>query len=115
MIAAIRLRGSVDTNGKIESTLESLNLKKRNQCVILEDSGSVRGMLNKVKDYITFGEVTEETVESLKERKGEELEKNDTVKLSPPSGGFEGIKKQVGQGGALGEREEMDDLIEKMV
>jgi len=115
MIAAVRVRGDVDVDVKISTTLQNLKLEDRNQCVVLEDSDSIRGMLRHAKDYITFGEVSEETVEALEERKGEELESGDTVNLTPPSGGFEDTKKQVGQGGTLGKREDMDSLVQKMV
>lgn len=115
MLAAIRVRGAIDTGDKVEKTIQTLNLEKRNQCIILNDEDSIKGMLNKAKDYITFGEVSEETVEKLEERKGEEIEPNDTISLSPPTGGFKSTKKQVGQGGALGERDNMNDLIQKMV
>ncbi len=115
MIAAIRIRGTVDTEENVEKTMESLNLDQKNKCVILEESNSVQGMLNKAKDYITFGRVAEESLEKLEERKGEEVSKGETVRLSPPTGGFRDTKKQVGQGGSLGEREQMNDLINKMV
>ncbi|MFB6209669.1 MAG: uL30 family ribosomal protein [Candidatus Nanohaloarchaea archaeon] len=114
-IAAIKVRGDIDARKKAKRTLKDLNLDKKNQCIVFEDSESVRGMLNVVKDYITFGEVDEDTVEKLEDRNGEELENGETVELSPPSGGFSDTKKQVGQGGSLGERENMDELIERMV
>lgn len=115
MIAAVRVRGTVDTSKKLEKTLDTLNLDSRNKCVVLEDEESTRGMLEKVKDYITFGEIDDQTLEKLGERRGDDMESNDTVNLSPPSGGFRNIKKQTGQGGALGERDDMDELVGKMV
>lgn len=115
MIAAVRVRGDVDVDVKISTTLQNLNLEKRNQCVVFEDSDSIRGMLNHAKDYITFGEVSKETLEALEEKNGEELESGDTVNLTPPSGGFEDTKKQVGQEGSLGQRDDMDSLVQRMV
>lgn len=115
MLAAVRIRGNLDTDEKVDKTLQTLNLDTRNQCVLLKDKDSIRGMLNQAKDYITFGEVSEDIIKELEERKGEEIEANDTICLSPPSGGFKSTKKQVGQGGALGERDDIDGLIRKMV
>lgn len=115
MIAAVKVRGSIDARHKAKRTLEDLNMNKRNQCVVFEDSDSIRGMLNRAKDYITYGEISDETLEKLEERKGEELESGDTVNLTPPTGGFKNTKKQVGQGGSLGKRENLDELIQKMV
>lgn len=115
MIAAVKVRGSIDARQKTQRTLEDLSLEDRHEVVVFEDSDSIRGMLNIAKDYITFGEISDETVEALEERKGEELESGDTVNLAPPSGGFRDTKKQVGQGGSLGEREDLDELVQKMV
>lgn len=115
MIAAVKVRGSIDARQKTQRTLGDLKLDDRHEIVVFEPNDSIRGMLNIAKDYITFGEISDETVEALEERKGEELESGDTVNLSPPSGGFRDTKKQVGQGGSLGEREDMDELVHKMV
>ncbi len=115
MIAAVRVRGDVDVRQKVSRTLQDLNLEKRNSCVVFEDNDSVRGMLKVSKDYIAFGEISEETLEKLSERKGKEIESGDVIRLSPPTGGFKGTKRQVGQGGSLGKRENMDELIQKMV
>jgi large subunit ribosomal protein L30 len=115
MIAAVKIRGSIDARHKAKRTLKDLNMHKRNQCVVFKDNDSVRGMLNTAKDYITYGEISEDTLEKLEERKGEELESGDTVNLTPPTGGFKNTKKQVGQGGSLGKRDNLDELIQKMV
>ncbi|MFB6199868.1 MAG: uL30 family ribosomal protein [Candidatus Nanohaloarchaea archaeon] len=115
MIAAVQVRGNIDTSRKVENTLENLNLGKRNRCVILKDNESIRGILQTAKDYITYGEISEETVEKLEDRKEEEIKEGDTVDLSPPSGGYRNTKKQVGQNGSLGKRDNIDSLITKMV
>lgn len=114
MIAAIRIRGDVDVGHKTSRTLENLNLSGRNVCVLYEDSDSVRGMLNSAKDYIAYGKVSEDTIESLSEREGFELQSGDTVNLTPPSGGFKNTKRNVNQGGSLGNRDDMDRLLDKM-
>ncbi|MFB6145360.1 MAG: uL30 family ribosomal protein [Candidatus Nanohaloarchaea archaeon] len=115
MIAAVRVRGDIDVDHSVSRTLNDLKLKKRNQLVLYEKNDSLMGMLNKAKDYITYGEVSDETVEKLEERAGEDLEAGETVNLSPPSGGFKDTKMQVGQGGTLGKRDSMDELVSKMV
>jgi large subunit ribosomal protein L30 len=115
MIAAVKVRGSIDADEKVTATFNSLNLDSTNQVILLKDEASSKGMLNKVKDYVTYGEVSEETVEALEERAGRDLEAGDTVNLSPPSGGYRSTKKNVNQGGSLGERQNLDELIQKMV
>ena len=117
MIAAIRIRGDVDVSQDISRTLEDLKLTKRNQVVVFdEENEAVEGMMNKAKDFITYGQISDETLEKLEERaEKDNLGSGDTTSLHPPSGGFEGTKKQVGQGGSLGKRENLDELIQKMV
>ncbi|QKQ98853.1 hypothetical protein GKQ38_05005 [Candidatus Nanohaloarchaea archaeon] len=115
MIAAIRVRGDVDASDKASATLQNMNLERRNQCVVYEDTDSIRGMLNKAKDYITYGQVSDEALELLEERKGSEIESGDVINLTPPSRGYKDTKRNVNQGGSLGERENLDNLIEKMV
>ncbi len=115
MLAAVRVRGDVDADQKVSRTLDDLKLRKKHQCVVYEKKDSTEGMLELAKDYITYGEIGEETLEELEERKGEKIESGDTVELPPPSKGFKNTKKQVGQGGSLGKRENMDEIIERMV
>ncbi|PSH02093.1 MAG: hypothetical protein BRC26_02300, partial [Nanohaloarchaea archaeon QH_8_44_6] len=115
MIAAVRVRGDVDVRQKISHTLDNLKLRQKHQVVLLEDSDSNRGMLALAKDYIAYGEISDETVEELANKKGEEVENGDVLSLTPPSGGFKDTRQQVGQGGSLGERNNMDGLVNKMV
>lgn len=115
MLAAVRVRGQVDINEDIEYTLDNLNLDKKNKISVFEDTPANEGMMNKVKDFITFGEISEETVEKLEEEKGEDLESGDSFSMHPPKKGFRDTRKQVGQGGALGKRDDIDELISRMV
>jgi ribosomal protein L30/L7E len=111
MLAAVRIRGRVDVPEKIDATLDNLGLRKRNQIVLIEkDNEAKKGMLKKAKDYITYGEISKETAEELQEKS-----EDGTVSLSPPSGGFKDTRRNVAQGGSLGKREEMDDLVQKML
>jgi large subunit ribosomal protein L30 len=47
-----------------------LNLIKVNYAVIIPDNAQYRGMLQKAKDYITWGEATEELVEKMLSGRG---------------------------------------------
>lgn len=116
MIAAVRVRGDIDVSHTVSRTLQDLNLTERNQCVVFEENDAIKGMLDKSKDFLTYGEVSDETLDALAERAGkEEIESGDTINLHPPKGGFQNTKRQVAQGGSLGERETLDELIQKMV
>lgn len=55
--AVVRLRGHVHVNVRIRETLEYLRLRRTNHCVLLPKNPTVEGMLQKAKDYVTWGEV----------------------------------------------------------
>jgi ribosomal protein L30/L7E len=114
MIAAVKIRGNVDVPQPVEDTMTNLGLKKRNQIVFYEDSESIRGMMNKAKDFITYGEVSDEVIEKVEERY-QEVESGTVVSARPPSKGFRDTKRGFNQGGSLGKRKSVDSLIERMV
>lgn len=69
MFAVIRIRGTVGMNKKVADTLQMLRLKAANNCVILPETPEVKGMLAKAKDYITWGEISKETLIKLSEKR----------------------------------------------
>ena len=68
--AVIRVRGTVNVNPDIKKTLQIMNLTRANHCVLIDESKSVKGMLQIVKDYVTWGEVNDETVSMLLRERG---------------------------------------------
>lgn len=70
MIAAIRVRGRTGIKREIADTLDMLKLTRINHAVLIEETPSYKGMLQKAKDYITWGEVDEETVAKLISKRG---------------------------------------------
>lgn len=71
VFAAVRLRGNVNKRREVKDTLRMLGLTRVNHCVLVPDTPSYRGMLQKVKDFITWGEVDCDTVELLLRHRGE--------------------------------------------
>lgn len=69
-IAIIRIRGLVKVEYDIKKTLKLLKLNYKNNCNIVEDNEAIRGMINKVKDYITYGEIDKETFKELLLKRG---------------------------------------------
>ena len=65
MYAVIRVRGRTGIQKDIRDTLKMLRLTRINHCILLPDKPSYRGMLQKVKDYVTWGEINEETLSRL--------------------------------------------------
>jgi len=78
-LAVILIRGMVNTHPDVRRTLELLRLKKKHACVVIENNEVNLGMLQKVKDYTTYGLVDEELYTQLLEKRGELLGK---VKVS---------------------------------
>ncbi len=70
MIAAIRIRGRTGIKKGIADTLDMLKLTRINHAVLIEENPSYNGMLQKAKDYITWGEVDEGTVAQLISKRG---------------------------------------------
>ena len=69
-IAIVQVRGAIGMSKKVKDTLKFLRLHRKNGCVIVEPTDSVKGMIFKVKDYVTWGEVTPETVKLLLSKRG---------------------------------------------
>jgi len=70
LIAAIRVRGRVNVRESIRNTLERLNLKRVNNLALIKGTSSTIGMLHKCNDYITYGEVSKDTLAKLFAKKG---------------------------------------------
>lgn len=69
-IAIIRVRGRVGVKRPVKDTLAMLRLHKVNHLVIADDTPSYRGMIQKAKDYITWGEINAETLAKLIRKRG---------------------------------------------
>ncbi|MGQ4870871.1 MAG: 50S ribosomal protein L30 [Candidatus Thorarchaeota archaeon] len=70
VILAIRVRGTVSVRPQIEDTLDKLRLVRLHHAVVLRLTPSLRGMVDKAKDYITWGEIDEETATLLLTKRG---------------------------------------------
>lgn len=115
MIAIIRIKGRVEVRKEIAETLRRLNLKRKYSCAVLDKPTKVQsGMLNKVKDFVAYGEINEETYKKLVELRGKKSKIR--FRLHPPRGGIES-KRQFGVGkGVLGNNgKEINKLIERML
>lgn len=68
--AVVRVRGTVNVRHDIKKTLEMLRLNRVNHCVLVEENESYKGMLQKAKDYITWGEIEKDTLVELIKKRG---------------------------------------------
>ena len=136
MFAVVRVRGTVTAKPQIRDTLHMLNLMAVNNCTLIPGTDSYRGMLQKVKDYVTWGEISASMLERLlaakTELEGDQLQQateqlmkddvklsdvaSSTLRLHPPVKGYEGIKRSYQLGGALGYRgDDINLLLERMI
>lgn len=66
----VRIRGAPGMRRKILDTLKMLRMHKVNHGVLLLGKKSYKGMLQKCNNYITYGEINEETLISLLKERG---------------------------------------------
>ncbi len=132
LIAVIRVRGTIGVRRTIKETLSRLNMKRVNNLVLVFGTKANLGMLVKCQDFITYGEIKEDTLTTLLEKKERKVSKEDIgamlsgkksarelmkipIPMHPPRHGYEGIKQAYKTGGALGYRgEEINSLIKRM-
>jgi large subunit ribosomal protein L30 len=150
MFAIVRLRGEVNVRPEIKSTMEMLRIHRVNHCVVVNEDPHYRGMIQKVKDYVAWGKIDDDTLTLLLEKRGrlsknrrltEEFLKENTkfksfkelasainsgsvnltelgikpiFRLHPARKGLRTTKKTAQQGGDLGFRQDLADLIKRM-
>ncbi|MDR3074814.1 MAG: 50S ribosomal protein L30 [Candidatus Methanoplasma sp.] len=68
--AVVRVRGQPDVNKDIRYTMGLLGLTRVNHCVVVPETPSIKGMLQVVKDYCTWGEIDEETLSAMIKTRG---------------------------------------------
>ncbi|MDD1725426.1 MAG: 50S ribosomal protein L30 [Euryarchaeota archaeon] len=68
--AVVKIRSIAKTKPDIRRTLKLLNLDRTNHCVLVNDNVHYNGMLQKVKDYVAWGDINGETLSVLLEKRG---------------------------------------------
>ena len=139
-LAVIRIRGLIGVRKDRKDTMRLLKLYRKNVCVVVSNNEKYLGMIKKVKDYVTWGEINDETFKLLVEKRGEEYKGREEdrkgrmkyskfikigdkkikkfFRLNMPRKGFgrKGIKVPFNKGGALGyRRDKINDLIKRML
>jgi large subunit ribosomal protein L30 len=135
-IAVIRIRGMVGLKKEVNSALDRLRLRRKYACVVLENPNESQiGNLKKLRDFVAFGEINDETYKELVEKRGKkdsvqgtksptssaEASSNERkikpfFRLHPPRGGIDSKKHFGVKKGVLGNNgEEINKLILRML
>ena len=115
MIAIIRIKGQVGLERSIVETLNRLKLRKKYACVVIEKPTKEQlGMVEKVKDFVAYGEINDKTYKELVEKRGGKIK--NFFRLHPPRGGIDSKKHFGVKKGVLGNnKEKINELVGKML
>jgi len=114
MIAIIRIHGQVGLNKDVVETFKRFGLKRKYSCAVLENPGKEQlGMIKKIKDFVAYGDLSEETYKKLVEAPGDKSKK--IFRLHPPRGGIDSKKNCRVRQGVLGNNKKMDELVGRML
>ena len=69
-LVVVRVRGTVSAMREARETLELLRLTHTNHAVIIDSRPAYKGMLQRVNNYVTWGEPTRETVAAMLQKRG---------------------------------------------
>ena len=69
-IAVVRIRGTISASRNVRETLQMINLKRNNYAVLIDNRPSFLGMIKTAQNFITWGEISKETVDMLIKKKG---------------------------------------------
>ena len=70
MLAVIRIRGTANLSPDHRKTLDLLMLHKPNHAIFIDEKVQLAKMVEKVKDYVTYGEIDLETTGALIAKRG---------------------------------------------
>lgn len=71
LLAVVRVRGHAKIQHSAVYTMDMLKLNRVNHCVLIQESKTAKGMLQVVKDYVTWGEIGHEGAARILFQKGE--------------------------------------------
>src|SRR3989344_3103212 len=69
-IAIIRIKGKPGLKKSVKDTFDILRLYKKNHAVVVSNTPVYAGMLAKIQDAVTWGEIDEKTFRMLLEKRG---------------------------------------------
>ena len=139
MIAVIRISGLVKIPGVVQETLFRLRLRRKYSLIFLHPTPTNMKLLNKIRNYVAYGDINENTLLELIEKRAESIDKKKVdakliisnlgkkklsdlglkpfFRLHPPRGGIDAKKHfGVSKKAVLGDnKEKINDLIRRML
>jgi large subunit ribosomal protein L30 len=79
MICIIRISGKVKVDRDIKETMDRLRLGKKYACVVINPNKEQIGMIKKLKDFIAFGNIKNDTFEKLINARGQKIDKKKRI------------------------------------
>ena len=94
VFCVIRIRGGIGVPKKVKDTMKMIHLTRVNHSVFLnENSESYRGMLERVKDYITWGKVDKDMIRLILEKRAKMVGNKPVDETVLKSLGFDDLDK----------------------
>jgi large subunit ribosomal protein L30 len=133
-IAVIRIRGQVTLDHDIKEAMTRLRIRRKYATVVMKDNDENRKILHKIRSFVAFGKISDETLKNLIAKRaqnlpGKKVDKELVFKeakegriesakpffrLHPPRGGIE--TRQHYPKGVLGDNgADISKLIERML
>ena len=69
-MAVVRIRGSMGIRSEVKETMNMFHLGRNCHATIVDDRPSYIGMLKKAQNYLTWGEISGETLKLLLKKRG---------------------------------------------
>jgi len=114
MIVVVRIAGQVKNKKKDNETLKRLKLGKKFTATLVDGKDNVRmGMIKSVSHMVSYGEVPEDFVKTLKTKRLGSTE--NVFHLHPPIGGFKKSSKVAFPKGILGNNKDILKLVGRML
>ena len=131
-IAVVRVRGVKNVRADMRQTLVQAHLTRKNHCIIVESSGKAKekesedwfaNALKRVKDFVAWGEVSEETIKMLEAKRKPELTVDEKEKgtrlrlyrLNNPLKGWKNTRAHFPKGDLGYRGEKINELIQRML
>jgi large subunit ribosomal protein L30 len=69
-LVAVKVRGTISAQREARATLDMLHLNATNRAVLVDNRPATLGMLMRVQSYVTWGEISKETLVTLLTKRG---------------------------------------------